>query len=122
MPVLICAWYTLLLHVALGTKSWLFNYCIWCEGITNTSVNCLHWNKNKITIHFLDLTIARTYNFQFKIYRKPTTTDAIIPTDSCHPAEHKMSAIRYLHNRNQEYITTPEEKQKEDKIIKHNIY
>jgi hypothetical protein len=30
-----------------------------------------------------------------------------------------MSAIRYLYNRNQEYMTTPEEKQKEDKIIKH---
>jgi hypothetical protein len=76
--------------------------------------------KQNNSIHFLDLTITRTdNNFQFKIYRKPTMTDAIIPIDSCHPSEHKMSTIRYLHNRNQMYMTTPEEKQKGDKIIKH---
>jgi hypothetical protein len=72
------------------------------------------------SIHFLDLTITRTdNNFQFKIYQKPTTTDTIIPADSCHPAEHKLSAIRYLHNRNETYMTTTEEKQEENKIIKH---
>jgi hypothetical protein len=30
-----------------------------------------------------------------------------------------MSAIRYLYNRNQEYMTTPEDKQQENKIINH---
>jgi hypothetical protein len=72
------------------------------------------------SIHFLDLTITRTNNsFQFKIYRKPTTTDAINPADSCHPAEHKMSAIRYLCNRHETYMTKIQENQKENKIIKH---
>jgi hypothetical protein len=72
------------------------------------------------SIHFLDLTITRTDNsFQFKLYRKPTTTDAIILADSCHLAKHKMSAIRYLYNRNETYMITIEEKQKENKTIKH---
>jgi hypothetical protein len=63
--------------------------------------------------HFLDLTIATIdNNFQFKIYRKLKTRDAIIPADSCHSSEHKMSAIRYLHNRNEMYMTAQEEKQK----------
>jgi len=34
IPDLICAWYTIA-HVTLGTKSCLFNYCIWYEGNTN---------------------------------------------------------------------------------------
>jgi hypothetical protein len=33
------------------------------------------------------------------VYRKPTTTDTIIPTDSCNPQEYKKAAIRYLFNR-----------------------
>jgi predicted DNA binding CopG/RHH family protein len=70
-------------------------------------------------IHTLDLTISRTDNVLFSIYRKPTTTNAIVPSDSCHPSEHKLSAIRYLHNRNATYMTTPEEKQNKTTIIKH---
>jgi len=35
----------------------------------------------------------------FEIYRKPTTTDIIIPNDSCHPKEHKTAAVRYYYNR-----------------------
>jgi hypothetical protein len=71
-------------------------------------------------IQFLGLTISRTdNNVLFSIYCKPTTTNVIIPSDSYHPSEHKLSAIRYLHNRNVTYMTTPEEKQNETKIIKH---
>jgi hypothetical protein len=71
-------------------------------------------------IHFLYLTISRTdNNVLFSIHRKPTTTNAIIPSESCHHSEHKLSAIRYLHNRNATYMTTPEEKQNETTIIKH---
>jgi hypothetical protein len=44
------------------------------------------WEKetgNKI--NFLDLTITKdNKNFSFDIYRKPTTTDILIPSDSCH--------------------------------------
>jgi hypothetical protein len=37
---------------------------------------------------------------------KPTTTDSIIPNDSCHPTEQKMAAVRYLHNRMNSYNLT----------------
>jgi len=48
-------------------------------------------------INFLDITIMTDdNNLSFDIYRKPTTTDPIIPNDSCHPQEHKLAAIRYL--------------------------
>jgi hypothetical protein len=50
-------------------------------------------------INYLDLTITKEHNkLTFNIYRKPTTTDSIIPNDSCHPNEHKKSTIKYLIN------------------------
>jgi hypothetical protein len=37
-------------------------------------------------INFLDITVKKETNkFSFNIYRKPTTTDTIIPRVSCHP-------------------------------------
>jgi hypothetical protein len=72
-------------------------------------------------VNFLDLTISRTDNFQFSTYCKPTTTTAIVPSDSCHPSEHKLNVIRYLHNRNATYLTTLEDKQNETTIIKHVV-
>jgi len=49
------------------------------------------------------------------IYRKPATTDVVIPNDSCHPREDKIAAIRYFHNRMKTYKLSP------DKILKeHN--
>jgi hypothetical protein len=51
-------------------------------------------------LNYLDITIDNTHNtFKFNIYRKPTATDIIIHNDSCHPPEHKNSAVRYLINR-----------------------
>jgi hypothetical protein len=45
-------------------------------------------------LNYLDLTIIRNHNsLKFQIYRKPTTTDSIIPRDSCHHIEHKMAAF-----------------------------
>jgi hypothetical protein len=71
-------------------------------------------------LHFLDIRISRTdNNIQFSIYQKPMTTDTIIPYDSCHPTEHKLSAFRYLHNRNATYLLTSDNKQKETMIINH---
>jgi hypothetical protein len=47
-------------------------------------------------INFLDITITKSQDgLSFEIYRKPPTTDNIIPNDSCHPREHKTAAIRY---------------------------
>jgi hypothetical protein len=57
-------------------------------------------NETNNGINFLDITINKeTNNFSINIYRKPTTTDVIIPQDSCHPHEHKHAAIRYVLNR-----------------------
>jgi hypothetical protein len=69
-------------------------------------------------INFLDITIAKGYDsLLFEIYRKPTTTDVIIPNDSCHPGEHKTAAIRYFYNRMKSYTLTPENQQKEKNTI-----
>ena len=55
-------------------------------------------------INFLDVSIIKHNNsLHFKIYRKPTATDTIIPADSNHPIDHKYSAIRYLLHRLQSY-------------------
>jgi len=47
-------------------------------------------------INFLDITIIKDEKMSFNIYRKPTTTDTIIPIDSCHPISYKLAAIIYF--------------------------
>ena len=55
-------------------------------------------------INFLDVTIRKEHDtFTFNVYRKPTTTDFIIPKVSCHPQEHKYAAIRHLIKRMNTY-------------------
>jgi hypothetical protein len=74
-------------------------------------------------INFLDITIKKEEDkFSFDIYRKPTCTDIIIAHDSCHPTEHKLSAISYLHNRNNTYLTDKESKQNEQTVINQILY
>ena len=59
------------------------------------------------TINFLDIGIYRgEENLQFSIHRKHTATDIIIPKDSCHPQEHKISGIKYLIDRVNNYPIT----------------
>jgi hypothetical protein len=66
----------------------------------------------------LDITIETVDNaFRFNIYRKPTTTDLIIPFESCHPTEHKLTAIRYLNNRKDTYPIPIQHKQEEINVI-----
>jgi hypothetical protein len=49
--------------------------------------------ENKI--NFLDITTSKgENNVRFNTYRKPSTTDIIMPNDSCHPVEHKLAAVR----------------------------
>jgi hypothetical protein len=58
--------------------------------------------ENKI--NFLDIIMSKENdNFYFDIHRKPTTTDTIIPNDSCHPHENKVAAIRYPASRMETY-------------------
>ena len=71
-------------------------------------------------IIFLDISILKNNeSFEFKIYRKPTATDTISPSDSNHPPEHKHSAIRYLLNRLHSYPITDTYRQVEYDIIRH---
>jgi hypothetical protein len=74
------------------------------------------------SINFLDITIKKENNtITTDIYRKPTTTDSIIPRDSCHPQEHKHAAIRHMINRMNTYNLNKENKEKEKNTIKHII-
>ena len=69
-------------------------------------------------LNFLDITIRREqHHITTSIYRKPTTTDTIIPSDSCHPIEQKMAAIRYLRNRMHSYNLNKTDAQKEKDTI-----
>src|SRR5215510_7637846 len=71
-------------------------------------------------LNFLDFTIKKGNNrISFNIYRKPMTMDIIIPQELCHPMEQKLSAIRYLQNRNETYPTDPDCKLRERSIINH---
>jgi hypothetical protein len=78
-------------------------------------------------INYLDLTIKKNQNeLNFEIYRKPTATDLILHNTSCHPYEHKKSAINYLHNRMNKRKITKKNKKKEkeiiEQILKNNEY
>jgi hypothetical protein len=81
---------------------------------TITNINELHNQINNISttlkftletekqnqINFLDLTLRNNNGIiSFNIYRKPITTDIIIPATSSHPPAQKHAAIRYLTNR-----------------------
>jgi hypothetical protein len=69
-------------------------------------------------LNLLDVSIHRTQSgLQFGIYRKPTATDIMIHSQSCHPRERKWSGSEYLINR---LLTYPiVNKQEEKNMIKH---
>ena len=70
-------------------------------------------------LNILDLTIKKTTNkMVFDIYRKPTTSDNIIPKDSCHTSEHKLAVIRYFINRIDWNDIAHAEKRREMDILK----
>jgi hypothetical protein len=66
-------------------------------------------------INYLDLTIMKSQNeLSFGIYRKPTATDLVLLSTSCHPYEHKKSAVNYyLYNWMNTYKLTKENKSNE---------
>jgi ribosomal protein S25 len=70
-------------------------------------------------LNYLDITIENRHNtLTFGIYRKPTTTDIIIHNSSCHPHEHKNSAIKYLVNRMNTYPISEDNQHQELQHIK----
>jgi len=74
-------------------------------------------------INFLDIIILKeAENLSFDIHRKATTTDTIIPNDSCHPEEHKHGARRYLANRMITYNLNAINKGKENSTIIQILY
>jgi len=77
------------------------------------------------SINFLGVIIHREItNFSIEIYRIPTCQVSITPSDSCHPTEHKLAAIQYLHSSMNNYQLPPDRKQEEENIIQqilHNI-
>jgi hypothetical protein len=76
------------------------------------NLNFMIEEERNNSINFLDITITKTDNhMSYKVYRKPTTTDSIIPNDSCHPVQHKLAAIRFLTNRHDTYHLDNENKQ-----------
>jgi hypothetical protein len=73
--------------------------------------------ENKLD--FLDITIQKDQGkLKFDIYRKPTTTDTIIPNDSCHPPEQKLAALRHLLNRMNTYELDDGSRERERTVIK----
>lgn len=70
-------------------------------------------------LNFLDLKISRTNgSHQFTIFRKPTSTDSIIPFNSCHPVIHKMAAFNSMVDRLMNVPSTEEDFNREKDIIK----
>jgi hypothetical protein len=51
-----------------------------------------------------------------------TVTNIVIPNDSCHPYERKISSVNYLMNRVQTYPITKEAKENELNIIQDTLH
>jgi hypothetical protein len=76
--------------------------------------------KTDNNINFLDITIQNKENkLLFSVHCKPTTTDVIIPKNSCHPPppEQKYAAIRHMVNRINSYRLNDYNKQTEQQVI-----
>jgi len=64
------------------------------------SLNVTMEQEKENKLNFLDVSIIKTMDkISFDINRKPTTSDVIIPSDSCHLHEQKLAAIRCFTNR-----------------------
>jgi len=89
----------------------------------HTDINSIHMDFNAFhlnmkftaetepnnSINYLNITIQKTLtNWVTSIYRKPTFTDTIIPSSN-HPAQHKYTVIRDLHNRLNTYYLQKKE-------------
>ena len=72
-------------------------------------------------INFLDVTIHRTTtDWRTSINVNTTYTDTIIPYTSCHPTQHKYTAVRFLYKRLNTYNLFKEDYEKEESLH-HNI-
>ena len=70
--------------------------------------------------NFLDVTvIKKDGSLIFKVYRKPTTTNATIHRSSFHPKSQKMAAYNSMIHRAVTFPLSPEDFKEEINIIKH---
>ena len=98
-------------------------HCV--SNLFKTATPSLSFNTKKEkenSIIFLDIAIYKTNNLSCQTYRKLTATDHIIPQDSNHPPEHKMSAINYLTNRIISYPLNETDKNQEYETIKYILH
>ena len=123
-------------HIIAGYFCYVDDILIVYNESTTNIENLLHcFNnltpKHKFTlekegerkINFLDPTLHREQNsFSIDIYRKTTFTDTIIPSDSCHPKEHKLAATCYLYNRLDNYHLPPDRRQREENLIQQILH
>jgi len=73
--------------------------------------------KGKKTINYLELTLTmNSWGIDYKIYRKPTCMEAIIPKDSFHHPKHKMAAIKNYCHRAITILKDEEERKKKSKL------
>jgi hypothetical protein len=87
------------------------------------TINFTREKEQQESINFLDLGIYRNdRDLQISIYRKHTQTNIIIPNNSCHPYEHKLSGINCLLRRLHTYPITEKAKDTENAVrnILHN--
>ena len=76
--------------------------------------------ENKL--NFLDFSLTKNVDekkFEFDIYRKPTTTDLVIPADSHHPRPQKMASFNAFVHRLLTIPLSDENFKKEVNTIKH---
>lgn len=81
-----------------GTKEESENFLTYLNSL---SMNIQFTSENNSTnINYLDVTISNENNQHiFKIYRKPTQSDLLIPSKSNHPWKYKMAGFRAMINR-----------------------
>ena len=73
-------------------------------------------------LNYLELTLFNNHNgISHDVYRKPTTTDTIIPMDSYHLFEEKIAAIRYFADRINTYELSKDKKRTEIKTVKYML-
>jgi hypothetical protein len=60
--------------------------------------------------------------YRVSIFRKSTTTDSIIPYDSCHPINNRQSSVSFISNRLYTYALLPRNKKIETQIISNIIF
>ncbi|KAK5647251.1 hypothetical protein RI129_002143 [Pyrocoelia pectoralis] len=86
-----------------GTQQQLLDFFDKINNLSNIKFTMETEQNN--SLNYLDLTLTRDNNtIQYNIYRKPTTTDVIIPYQSHHAPQIKNASFNFMFNR---LLSTP---------------